>query len=88
MKKKRYTIKSAAKRGTLEDRFDAGESVLKDFDVRKAQVMDAIQRVNIDFPSWAVQELDQEAKRRNISRQALVKTWIIEHLDSLRVRRP
>ncbi len=44
----------------------------------------AIFRVNVDFPAWAVAELDKEASRLGISRQALIKVWIAEKLDSVR----
>lgn len=40
-------------------------------------------RVNLDIPVWAIKELDREADRRGISRQALIKTWLIDRLDSI-----
>jgi len=40
-----------------------------------------VQRVNVDFPAWMVNPLDAEAARLGITRQALIKTWIAEHLD-------
>ncbi|MEO7318189.1 MAG: CopG family transcriptional regulator [Chthoniobacteraceae bacterium] len=42
----------------------------------------APQKVNVDFPSWVVAELDREAERIGIARQALIKTWIVEKLES------
>jgi hypothetical protein len=41
-------------------------------------------RFNIDLPIWALRELDSEANRRGIARQALVKGWIIDRLDQIR----
>ena len=41
-----------------------------------------IQRVNVDFPGWMVASLDHEAKRLGITRQAVIKTWIADRLDS------
>lgn len=38
-------------------------------------------RVNVDFPPWVVQALDVEARRIGITRQALIKTWIVERLE-------
>ncbi|MDO8964134.1 MAG: CopG family transcriptional regulator [Coriobacteriia bacterium] len=38
-------------------------------------------RVNVDFPPWVVDALDVEAKRIGITRQALIKTWIVERLE-------
>ena len=43
----------------------------------------AIRRVSLDIPTWAIDKLDKEANRRGITRQALLKTWIVDKLDSL-----
>ena len=40
-------------------------------------------RVNIDFPSQMVQSLDKEAKHIGVSRQAVIKMWLAEKLQSL-----
>ena len=37
-------------------------------------------RVNVDFPSWMVDSLDREAKRMGLSRQAVIKVWIVDRL--------
>ena len=39
-------------------------------------------RVNVDFPQWMVAGLDREAKRRGITRQALIKMWLADRLDA------
>lgn len=39
-------------------------------------------RVNVDFPAWVVDGLDQEAQRLGITRQSLIKMWIAERLES------
>ena len=38
-------------------------------------------RVNVDFPAWMVVRLDREAKRRGVTRQALIKMWLADRLD-------
>lgn len=43
-------------------------------------------RVNVDIPVWAIKELDRESDRRGITRQALIKTWLIDRLDALKAR--
>lgn len=43
-------------------------------------------RVNVDIPIWAIKELDKEASRRGITRQALIKTWLIDRIDNLKIR--
>lgn len=41
-------------------------------------------RVNVDFPRWMVDRMDDEAKRRGIPRQALIKMWLADKLDALK----
>lgn len=38
-------------------------------------------RVNVDFPQWMVDRMDSEAKRRGVTRQALIKMWLADKLD-------
>lgn len=40
-------------------------------------------RVNVDFPAWIIKALDKEAARIGITRQAYIKTVIVERLDRL-----
>ncbi len=64
--------------------FDEGkESILPYVDVKSAKlVKPKIQRFNVDLPEWAVSALDNAATRRGVARQALVKDWLVERLDS------
>lgn len=39
-----------------------------------------IQRVNVDFPVWMIESLDQEAGRLGVPRQSVIKFWISECL--------
>ncbi len=41
----------------------------------------SLQRVNVDFTVEMLGELDQEARRLNISRQAVIKTMLADALD-------
>lgn len=71
------------KASEFESRFDADEDVAELVDWSKARRPNVeSRRVNIDFPAWVVQGLDQEARRLGVTRQALVKLWIAERLDS------
>lgn len=64
----------------FDETFDAGESVFDQLDLSKARRPAQEQkRVNVDFPLWVVNELDKEAKRLGVPRQALIKLWIAEH---------
>jgi hypothetical protein len=46
------------------------------------RVDDRVKRVNVDFPQWMVNGLDREAKRRGVTRQALIKMWLADRLDA------
>lgn len=46
-------------------------------DFEKATV---VRRVNVDFPAWMIERLDQEAAKLNVSRQAVIKMWISDRL--------
>lgn len=62
----------------FDRRFDAGEDISDYLDLDKAVV---VHRVNVDFPAWMVTRLDREAKRLNISRQAVIKMWVRDRLE-------
>jgi hypothetical protein len=46
-----------------------------------------IQRVNVDFPIWMIESLDQEAGRLGVPRQSVIKFWISECLTGNRTKR-
>jgi len=63
---------------------DNQEDILEHFDTSKIKMInEEPKRVNIDFPSWMVQSLDKEAKHVGVSRQAVIKMWLAEKLQSL-----
>jgi predicted DNA binding CopG/RHH family protein len=66
----------------IDRRFDNGESVLEFFDVANATRPGQSKRVNVDMPQAMIQRLDQQAKRRGVTRQALIKMWLADRLDS------
>lgn len=57
--------------------FDAGKDISSHLDFSKAVV---VKRVNVDFPNWMLERLDQEALKLNVSRQAIIKMWIHDRL--------
>lgn len=73
MKKSQKTTKE-----NLEDRFESGKRILDYFDLETSVI-----RVNVDFPIWMVKALDKESTRRGVARQALVKMWIADKIESL-----
>jgi hypothetical protein len=65
---------------------DRGENVSRFF-TRKGKMMPPIQRVNVDFTEPMLNELDNEARALNISRQAVIKTLLRHALDQQRLAR-
>jgi len=66
----------------LDEKFDAGEDVTDLLDLSRAcRPGVEAKRVNVDFPIWMVQRLDQEARRLGVTRQSLIKLWLAEKLD-------
>jgi hypothetical protein len=66
----------------FDKKFDRGESILSQLDLSKATCPDQEQRrVNVDFPTWMIQSLDNEARRLAVTRQSIIKVWIAERLQ-------
>ena len=80
MTRKSSTKESKTTADNLEERFDSGKEVLDYFDTESAT-----RRINLDIPGWAITSLDREAKRRGITRQSLIKSWLIDRIDSLEI---
>ena len=78
------SIGKQKKPGTAEAiarRADQGRNVSQSF-TNTGRMMGPIQRVNVDFASPMLEELDNAAKELNISRQAVIKTLIRQALDN------
>jgi hypothetical protein len=62
--------------------FDEGKDVSNHLDMSKAKRPALEQkRVNVDFPLWMLHDLDKEAKRLCVPRQAIIKVWVAERLE-------
>ena len=90
---KTQTKKTVPTADEIADMADRGENVTRYF--HKGKMMpplsrgerEDVQRVNVDFTYEMLNELDTEAKRLNISRQAVIKTMLADSLDRrLRLR--
>lgn len=46
-----------------------------------------IRKVNLDLPEWLLAELDKEAARAGVSRQPLIKIWLIQKVEEERRKR-
>ena len=65
----------------IAKRADRGEDISMHFTNRGKMMAPAIQRVNVDFGVGMLAELDATAKELNISRQAVIKTFVRQSLD-------
>ena len=67
---------------TFDRKFDEGKDVTETLDLSKARrPLQAQKRVNVDFPTWMVRELDLEASRIGVTRQSIIKMWLAERLE-------
>ena len=78
----------------FDRKFDNDEDILSYVDISsKRTVADfekeiiAIKKVNVDLPTWAIASLDKEAKRIGVTRQSIIKMWLIQKLDDLELNR-
>ena len=58
----------------------SGEDISRYF-TNKAEMRPPVKRVNVDFTLDMLNELDAVAKELNISRQAVIKTYLRQALD-------
>jgi hypothetical protein len=61
-------------------RAEAGKDV-SGFFTNRGRLMQPVQRVNVDFTLSMLGELDRAAEDLNISRQAVIKTFVRQALD-------
>ena len=66
----------------FDAKFDEGvEDIVDDLDLSTARrVNQDTKRVNVDFPAWVVDSLDREAARIGVTRQSIIKVWLVERL--------
>ena len=66
----------------FDRKFERDADLTGDLDLSTARrPTQAPRRVNVDFPEWMVDSLDQEAARLGVTRQSLIKVWIAERLE-------
>jgi CopG antitoxin of type II toxin-antitoxin system len=76
------TVKSISAE-EFDRRFDDGEDMADFIDWKSGRSPGLLpRRVNVDFPQWMIAGLDREAKRRGVTRQALIKMWLADKLDA------
>jgi hypothetical protein len=63
----------------ISEHLDFSKSIqLKDFNKLKTDT----KKVNVDFPEWVINALDDEAKKIGVTRQSIIKVWIAERLKA------
>jgi hypothetical protein len=65
---------------TIAQMADDGKDISRFF-TNSGEMRKPIQRVNVDFTSSMLEELESAAKDLNVSRQAVIKTLIRQGLD-------
>lgn len=81
-KKTRTSTRKAASAAALDAMHDAGGDLSAQMDLAKAtRPGRAVQRVNVDFPADLLREIDQEARRLGVSRQAFIKIRMADSLQ-------
>ena len=72
------------KASEFDKKFDSDEDVMDELELEKAKrPMRKQKRVNVDFPEWMLDSLDEEAARIGVTRQSIIKVWIAERLKKL-----
>jgi hypothetical protein len=67
----------------FDRRFDAGEDISEYLDTSRTRSPGKEpRRVNVDFPDWMVRSLDAQAQKRGVTRQALIKMWLADRLET------
>ena len=61
---------------------DNKQDIIDDLDLSTIKRPNQSQkRVNVDFPSWVIDSLDREARRVGVTRQSIIKLWLVERLE-------
>ena len=71
----------------FDEKFDNNEDIDEFLDFSTAIRLKNIKKlkietrkVNVDFPEWIINSLDEEAKKIGVTRQSIIKVWIAERL--------
>ena len=71
----------------FDEKFDNGEDITEYLDFSRARRLKNVKtlktetkKVNVDFPEWIIEALDQEARKIGVTRQSIIKVWIAERL--------
>ncbi|MCA1767357.1 MAG: CopG family transcriptional regulator [Idiomarina sp.] len=72
------------KASEFDKKFDSDEDVIDELELEKAKrPLRKQKRVNVDFPEWMLDSLDEEAARIGVTRQSIIKVWLAERLEQI-----
>jgi len=73
----------------FDNKFDENKTdIIDDLDLSTLKRPNQQQkRVNVDFPVWVIDSLDKEAGRVGVSRQSIIKLWLVEKLEQIALTR-
>jgi hypothetical protein len=68
---------------SFDKKFDGNkQDIIDDLDLATLKRPNQKQkRINVDFPSWVIDSLDREASRVGVTRQSIIKLWLVERLE-------
>ena len=74
----------------FDKKFEEGQKdIIDDLDLSSARRVNQEQkRINVDFPAWVVESLDREAARIGVTRQSIIKVWLVERLQAESANKP
>ena len=65
----------------FDKKFDNNkQDIIDDLDLSSAKRPNQKQ-INVDFPSWVIDSLDREASRIGVTRQSIIKLWLVERFE-------
>jgi len=67
----------------FDRKFDDNKvDIIEDLDLATLRRPNQTQkRINVDFPSWVVDSLDKAARKIGVTRQSIIKVWLVERLE-------
>ena len=62
---------------------EAQENIVADLELSTTQRVNLqSKRINVDFPAWVIEALDREVARIGVTRQSIIKLWLVERLQT------
>lgn len=72
----------------IDEAFERGDDMRAFFDLAGAELSqpdsNELKTTTITLPRWLFAELDREAARRGMSRQSVMKNWLVDRADEER----